>query len=65
MSYKNTFKLMYSEDVLPNVANLEAVLKKADHHGQSILNEYKFYLAFENALCEDYITEKYWARLGE
>ena len=29
------------------------------------LKEYKFYLALENALCEDYITEKYWGRLGK
>ena len=29
------------------------------------ISQYKFYLAFENALCEDYITEKYWRRLGE
>ena len=24
------------------------------------LKTYKFYLAFENALCEDYVTEKFW-----
>ncbi|KAM7433127.1 Alpha 1,3 fucosyltransferase 7 [Porites harrisoni] len=29
------------------------------------LKTFKFYLAFENALCEDYITEKYWGRLGD
>ena len=30
----------------------------------SIIKQYKFFLAFENALCEDYITEKYWRHLG-
>ena len=29
------------------------------------LSKFKFYLSFENALCEDYITEKYWGRLGK
>ena len=32
---------------------------------RSIISQYKFYLALENALCEDYITEKYWGHLGE
>ena len=29
------------------------------------VRKYKFYLAFENWLCEDYITEKYWGNLGK
>lgn len=32
------------------------------HHDDcfEVLNEYNFFLAFENALCEDYITEKFY-----
>ena len=31
---------------------------------RSIIKQYKFFLAFENGLCEDYMTEKYWRHLG-
>ena len=27
-------------------------------------SEYKFYLAFENSNCQDYITEKFWSILN-
>lgn len=31
----------------------------------ALLRKYKFYLAFENGFCEDYITEKYWKQALE
>ena len=29
------------------------------------LSKYKFYLAFENDFCDDYVTEKYWERIQQ
>lgn len=32
--------------------------------GEKYLKEYKFYLAFENSFCRDYVSEKYWNALS-
>ncbi len=40
--------------------------KHCEHYDQSCDDEiasYKFFLAFENEFCDDYVTEKYWERI--
>ena len=32
----------------------------SDECFSKVLNSYKFYLSFENSLCDDYISEKFW-----
>ncbi|XP_035825222.1 alpha-(1,3)-fucosyltransferase C [Aplysia californica] len=31
----------------------------------SVLTNYRFFLSFESSLCRDYVTEKFWAALGQ
>ncbi|XP_078355182.1 alpha-(1,3)-fucosyltransferase C-like [Oculina patagonica] len=38
---------------------------RGSKHCDALLRTYKFYLAFENGFCEDYITEKYWEQALE
>ena len=49
-------------DVFGKCGGLWGVLGGAGHarHADLLSRKYMFYLAFENRLCRDYITEKFW-----
>ena len=46
--------------------NLSIPVKNVSYSWQGIscLTPYKFYLAFENSNCKEYITEKFWRTLN-
>ncbi|XP_075718174.1 GDP-fucose protein O-fucosyltransferase 3 [Rhinoderma darwinii] len=51
---------LHNRDLPPQVNNSSFM---DDTQFYRILSQYKFILAFENAVCEDYITEKLWRPL--
>uniref|UniRef100_A0A0N4Z8E3 Fucosyltransferase n=1 Tax=Parastrongyloides trichosuri TaxID=131310 RepID=A0A0N4Z8E3_PARTI len=53
--------VFYGECALSNEP--KEACKKFDYECERVvINSYYFFIAFENALCDNYITEKYWAR---
>ena len=41
-----------------NLPRYSDTFHKCKEYDQQVISQYKFYLAFENSFCEDYITEK-------
>lgn len=65
MTYVNRLKHFIKVDVYGSCSSSGKVLDQRQRVGQGMtepvkdnINRYKFYLAFENAFCDEYVTEK-------
>ena len=59
MEFINQLQTFTSVDLYGKCGNLTC-LPRLSEHCTKLMSKYKFYLAFENAECHDYITEKFW-----
>ena len=50
-------------DVYGRCGNLTASRDRDEE--TKLIQEYKFYLAFENSICRDYVTEKFFQRMKQ
>ncbi|KAM7445493.1 alpha-(1-_3)-fucosyltransferase [Porites harrisoni] len=63
--YVEKLQLYIPVDVFGNCNPRGPRCPRGSNMCNALLKKYKFYLAFENAFCEDYITEKYWEQALE
>ena len=64
LDYINEMKKHMSVDVFGKCGDKECVEPTSIDCKRTLSKEYKFYLAFENSLCNDYITEKIFTTLS-
>ena len=64
LEYIENLKKYISVDVFGKCGSKKCI--ETTHKGckETISKEYKFYFAFENSLCNDYITEKFFSILS-
>ena len=59
--YVNRLRLFINVDVYGGCGNLKCPRSTEDDCRKMAERDYKFYLSLENALCVDYVTEKFYA----
>ena len=65
MAFVHELNKYIKVDVFGRCSGLFGEERECPNPPNVCLKKFKFYLSFENILCEDYITEKYWGRLGK
>ncbi|CAJ0602163.1 unnamed protein product [Cylicocyclus nassatus] len=53
------------EDALSINTNTKSIYCKTDCSDDELINTHRFYIAFENSDCNDYITEKFYSRISQ
>jgi len=63
LQYARTLSKFYPVDVFGKCGEFKCSRGKQTDCWQMVAKKYKYYLAFENSNCVDYITEKFWDAL--